>query len=705
MKQSVALLLHDYYNDRRRAGQVIGSTSDDGHCRQGADAEGVIGIDNGALRIQPLARPGWGRAGIAYGPYKRSNGLALAVTLLNGHNTSQYEPLPEGMLRRLWRWARGSEANSLTHRAFNFLRSGNKRQMVRRLYYWFLSNDRGPAFRAIDENLAVGWFPTAAPDSPLSAANDFVVHAAGPDNGELWANVGGRPLPLFNGLQNIPVVYLIILREQGAAYYAASLPAAHGLTAFPTLRPLAIDPFSQIANVYPGVHQSTLGQIGFRVDTRLYELSVAQLDDYATWYGSAHAADRLTGSAMLAGSAGETGGVWQVDGSPMQRTARGAQAQRGQSFALLSAPAVSGLIHVLLETGDINDGAAGLIWRGRDLDNHWRVRVSDSSCDLLCCEQGVVETVATTTEQHWQANHIHSLQVLDDGERFSVYLDGVRLFDRDFADARLQAFCAVGVYGAGESTPGLRNFEAHPRQLELPAPIAMPAPVYMAGDRLCAADTFDGPPVALDQHVTSSGDKRWRHELGSGILRLTGAGSVAVQASVQQPNPGRTAYTIAWEQPDFADLAVTITPPGLRKGAGERGRGGLIFWQDPDNYITISNWLDDHYSGASLSSFFHIGGFEELYDAVWTNVGGRVSWGVPHRLRVVFDGMHYLASIDDEPVLYRALSDVYPTLQPLRIRRVGIVANWEWGNDTGSQFERFVASKRLLRKQMAAHGA
>ena len=45
--------------------------------------------------------------------------------------------------------------------------------------------------------------------------------------------------------------------------------------------------------------------------------------------------------------------------------------------------------------------------------------------------------------------------------------------------------------------------------------------------------------------------------------------------------------------------------------------------------------------------------------------------------------------INDEPVFYRAYRNVYPDLPPFRIRKVGIIANWEFGNDTGSRFERF----------------
>jgi hypothetical protein len=148
---------------------------------------------------------------------------------------------------------------------------------------------------------------------------------------------------------------------------------------------------------------------------------------------------------------------------------------------------------------------------------------------------------------------------------------------------------------------------------------------------------------------------------------------------------------INWDCPGFADLEVTITPPGTARGQRENGRSGFIIWQDSDNYITVNNWLNDGYGGASISCFFHLGGFEDLYDAIWTNVGARVSWGVPHKLRMTFDGMRFTTFVNDEPVVYRGLSDVYPNSKPLEIRGVGLVSNWEWGNDTGSEFRQFLA--------------
>jgi hypothetical protein len=66
---------------------------------------------------------------------------------------------------------------------------------------------------------------------------------------------------------------------------------------------------------------------------------------------------------------------------------------------------------------------------------------------------------------------------------------------------------------------------------------------------------------------------------------------------------------------------------------------------------------------------------------------------VPYRLRAQFDGRHYLVSVNGEPVLYRALTDVYPAAARLAVRRVGLAVNWEWGNDTGSRFRGFRAGR------------
>ena len=116
-----------------------------------------------------------------------------------------------------------------------------------------------------------------------------------------------------------------------------------------------------------------------------------------------------------------------------------------------------------------------------------------------------------------------------------------------------------------------------------------------------------------------------------------------------------------------------------------------MFWQDTGNYLSVSTWLDDAYNGASISVFPKRLGFEELYDAVWTNVGDQVPWGKPFRLRVALDSDRFVVLIDNEPVMQRALTDLYPDDPPLRIARVGLAVNWEWGNDTGSTLKNFTA--------------
>jgi hypothetical protein len=165
-----------------------------------------------------------------------------------------------------------------------------------------------------------------------------------------------------------------------------------------------------------------------------------------------------------------------------------------------------------------------------------------------------------------------------------------------------------------------------------------------------------------------------------------------VVASREAPAPGRTIYTIEWDNPSFADLELEMTPPGTNRYQGHGGRSGVVFWQDARNHILINLWLYDGLGTASISTFFYVNGFEDLYDAVWTCTGQRrMTWGVPFRLRAVCDGNDYLVWVNDEPVLHRRLTDVYPHLKPLRLNRVGLQTNWEWGTDTGTVFRDFVA--------------
>jgi hypothetical protein len=687
-----AVKLSENFAQARRTGSVVGGPLPQGGLRKGVDRERVIGIDNGALRIKPLINPGWGRAGIAYGPFERRNGRTFAVFMVNCHNTSQSENLKESFRDRFDRWLRGPDLHSRSRRMLQWLLSKRRGRMIRQWLWWHRISVKSAAVPRIDENLAIGWFPTEVPADPLAEGNGLAMHATGAENGELWARVGNMMLPTIRGVQNLQIHYVVVLRERGAAYYACSVPGANGLGAYPNLRLLAIDAFNEGASLYAGVYQSTLGQIGFRLDTRIYGTRVVDVPEWGTWYGTAHAADHLDGSGALEGSAAEVGGVWQQKAGGFERTADGAEAIDDCNVALLHPTEPSGLIHVVIHVGSNDARSAGLVWRYLDAENFWQLTVGPNGCELALHQAGQSSTVARSDSARLKPNSSQAMQVVDEGHRFSLFLDGELLFDSRFADTRLWRAAGVGIVVSGKHS-GVRmtRFEAHPLECRLPISLDQGSPWWRLGQRDVITDSFDGPARDLDGKATTTGGQTWRRIIGSGHIDVTGNGSAKFRANPAQRSPGRLAYTVDWSHPQFADLEVEITPPGTGPGQGEHGLCGFILWQDPKNYVMLNIWRHQVYDGASISTFFLLDGFEDLYDAIWANVGTRVHWGRAHRLRITFDGMRYMAFVDDEPVLFRALTDVYPDARPLEIRRVGLLGNWEWGTDTGSVLRSFRA--------------
>lgn len=687
-------LFIDYFKDDRSAGSVIGIEANIGVVRKGIDKEGVIGIDNGSLRIQPLVKPGWGRSGIAYGPYTRKNGLAFGTFLTNGHNISQVTALPDGFKSRLVRWILGSETEKPIMRIIRWVGSRQKKFMWRRFLHWVRHGTRFFRVTPLRENLAVGWFPSEVPENPLSEGNSLVVHALTSEGGELWARIGMTFAQTVRGLQNIPMYYVVVLREQGAAYYAASLPRVPGVKAFPKMRLLAIDAMNEDKTIYAGIHQSVLGEIGFRVDTRVHRTQVLTISEFSKWYGSAHGADTLTGDGPLHLSHAETGESWTVYEGKFIRTSQGLTATEKTNLAMLFLQSPPGFLHLLIKTTDMPVQGIGLIWRAKDEHNCWVFEVGDRQCQLSIKKDGEWRRLPVTKDHHLLPNSLNYLQVADDGENIRLYLNGGLVYGTTLVDTFLQDGIGVGFRVLGGGMEGLLcSFEAHPRDIPIPEAFDFEAPWFLEGDNVLIQDHFDGEPVDLSGRTVDLGIGTWRREIGQGTFQLTGEGAVKVLATAVNPCPGRTAYTVEWPNPNFADVKVKVTPPGIGKGMKEMGRGGLIFWQDSRNYISLSLFLGD-YPAMSIAAFFYLDGYEELYDAVWTNIGKRIYWGVPYDFRVVFDGKRFLAFVNEEPVLYRVLSDVYPDWEHFLINRVGIVANWEWGNDTGSVFQDFVAKDR-----------
>lgn len=652
--------VRDDFVDDRQAGSVIGTAATSGPPRLGIDTERTIAIDNSELRLATLADPGYGRQAIAYGPFRRTPGLTLAVQVLNSHNTAQSNILAEG-----------------------------RKDLLRRLVRQF------PNGRIVqphlDDNLAVGFLPEPAPREPRGRGNAFVMHAASTVNGELRARVGGGMLRAFQGIQEVPLTYLVSLDESGATYYVSSLAGAEGTAPFPAMRPVAVDAQANDPELYAVITQAVHGEVGHELSSRVAAVRVAVVNSLASANRGRLAGDDLVGEGPLAASPTALGRArWRV---PEGAVARGPQGAVGDEsvggVALIDPGEPAGLVHVGVTTAAVfaPRGRVGLWWRC-GASGAWRVTLTADRGELsIRLGDGPWETVAEGPVRLEAATRC-SLQVVDDGIQFGVHLDGALLFDRWFDDERLASQSGVGFTTGPGSCSTVDAFQVHPRTLAIPTELELEGPWQRQGDEQPAVtDEFAGPAGPLDG--------RWSATLGQGRFARTGTGAAHVVASVAEPNPGRTAYTMAWDDPTFADLEVRITPPGTARGQGHNGRGGLIFQQDPETYLLVNMWLDDapHHDGSSISMFFMSQGYERLYDACWTNVGRRVFWGRPFTLRMAFDGWQALVWLDGVPVLSRRVRDIYPTTPRVAINRVGLVANWEWGDDTGTRFERFVARR------------
>jgi hypothetical protein len=665
--------LRDDFTDGRAEGGVIGTRSTSGHRRLGVDVEGVLSADHGALRIAPLVVPGFGRAALAYGPFAARPGLAFAVYMLNGHNTAQAEALSDTFRGRIANWLKGSETDSRWRRVAGWLRQRRFGRALRQLRWWRRTANR-PVAR-LDENLALGWLSSPAEPDPRIDGSVFVMHALGPENGELWAGRAAGRTRALRGVQNLPLYYVAIARGAGVVYYVSSLEGATGPAPYPWMRPVAIDRQPMPDPCYLGLQQSVLGQIGFRLDTRVYGVRVAHLAGYDSWCAGAHAADVLEWTRAGAPARAEVGGPWT-------------DWLAGEA-AVLDPGAPSGLVHALAETAHGRPADVALIWRGLDERNHWRLELTAAACALCVVEGGLRQVVASRDLD--ESPRARRLQILDDGSRLMGYVDGEPLAGAWITDSRFKDGTRVGLRGSGAApeTGALRWFEAHPRQARLPASFDMGAPWVRKGGTVEIADDFSGPAGDLDDRRTSMGGARWSRVMGQGRIELTGRTAARVRASVEQPSPGRTAYCVEWPHAGFADAEATITPPGTGAGQGQRTTTGFILYQDEANYVTLNVYRSDYYPAGSVSTFFRFGGFEDVYDAIWSNVGDRVNYGKSLHLRLCCDGERYLVFINGEPVLYRAFRDVYPDVKGLRIRKVGIVANWEFGTDTGSMIEQF----------------
>lgn len=645
------------------------------------DAERMISIDHGALRIPMLAKPGFGRAALSYGPFDAKPGLAMAVWMLNGHNTSQTLHT-YSLLKQAYRFLRGGNAFSIPEQLVGWWRHPARESLWRRIECWM--GVRFAKNANIKDNLMVGFFDQATAPTLGSHGSAFVMHAASHECGDLRTTTTGvtssqRVTPDADsgtsavlGFQNVDALYVVALRETSSISYLAATPGARGSSAPNMMRPVAIDRRNDAApqsssTVFAGIHQSVLGEIGFAVDSRVHAVVVDYLPNLATKFAGAH-------------------------------TAEPAPAQSNGRYEHPATP--TGLISAWLVP---SAQPSGVVFRATDELSHWKavVRAIDdgTNVELHRIQNGASTVIASATIATPSSEC--QLLILDDGESLSLRFAGQVIGTHAIIDTTHAS--ATGLSIIGDS---IRDFEAHPREVPIPAQFRVHEFWAPKGSRELIRDDFADSTAAtpndLDNRVVPVASSAtpiaqrtiWQRTFGSGrfdILPSSTGGGAKVRGEPGNPCPMRTLYTLPWGNPGFADIETTMTPPGTGRFQRQGGRSGLVLWQDKRNHLIVNLWLHDGYDGASISSFLVFDGFDDVYNAVWTNIGPRVTWNKPFRMNVAFDGDRYLVRINDEPVLYRRVTDVYPRANRFNITRVGLASNWEWGLDTGTLFHNFIA--------------
>lgn len=647
--------------------------------RHATDAERILSIDHGALRIPMLATPGFGRAALSYGPFEAKPGLAMAVWMLNGHNTSQTLHT-YSLLKQAYRFLRGGNAFSIPHQLASWARHPARESLLRRIDCWI--GVRRASDANINDNLMLGFF--ADPSRPLLAERTgaFIMHAASHECGDLRVTATGQPAKSFEpnsdsgtsvvlGFQNVDALYVVALRHDSTIYYLAATPGARGSSPPGTMRPVAIERSRRLdgpaPKVFAGIHQSVLGEIGFAVDSRVHAVVVDRIQQLASPFAGSHAA----------------------------------QATPPDPNGQLQHPAApTGLISAWLTPSAT---PAGFIFRAADAYNHWTAtaRTIDAATlvELSRVENGHTTPIASATIPTPPAQA--QLLLLDDGDSISLRFAGIVIGPHAIRDPLHSAATGLAIIGHS-----LRDFEAHPREVPIPPQFRVHNFWAPKGSREILRDDFadstsssprelDNRPLPVASPTASTlTHPTWQRTFGSGrfeLLPSSSSGGAKVRGQPGNPCPMRTLYTLPWSNPLFADIESMMTPPGTARFQRQGGRSGLVLWQDQRNHLIVNLWLHDGYDGASISSFLVFDGFDDVYNAVWTNIGPRVTWNTPFRMNVTFDGDQYLVRINDEPVLYRRVTDIYPRAPRVNITRVGLASNWEWGLDTGTTFHNFVA--------------
>jgi hypothetical protein len=659
----------DSFGVALKPGQVGGSSSPEGTPRRVLDkGKTRMAVDHCALRMPEVSAPRFGQVGLSYPRMQRQNGRVVHFRV----------------------------------------RPGDIQQ---------------------PNGLVLGAFKEPGPANPLEGANAVALDNF--DNQTGTFNIGFKDgmLPTLLPQFQTPLDVYVLLREQGAVYVVDGLAGGY-YAAPPQASIIGLDQSLGFAEFYPAAHSSSPLH-----EHRLEHFQVRDIPQWQNWYATAHAADRLTGAGGTALGQAEKGGSWRVRGN-LRRGAEGTRSDARGGMALLEPGAPSGMLGLTLRTGARPQGVA-LVFRARSMQDYYAFVVSSQIAQVVRVKGGQSTPLQQTQAPEFLLgkNATHYLQVLDTGRqngpfdkggKIRLYLDGRVVFvlgddpraspEFDNADAD-----AGGVgFEIGEGVAGgtvLSHFEAHPREIALPAELRLPEPFFEErGDVVVASDRFDGAAGKLEARHTPVGGLAWEKRApqaqGEEVVLL---GNGQVQPTPLEKRSDYLLYGLRWPQGyrHFASLEATLTPPGQKgrydlegdctgyneANREERLRAGFFFWQDAQHYLIVRAFMDDSQSNASeLEWQAPVGGVLDVIRRV--NLGPRLCHGNPFHLRVSFDGDWAVAwvrapgSPREEPVQSFRWSDVFPDQPPLKLNMVGLLFSEE---DSGTRLDSFTAwgSSRL----------
>ncbi len=596
--------LVDDFSDARPPGQVAGSAASSGAARLVLDQAGTLAIEGGALRMPLPATNVWGLQGVSYGPFLVVPGLSMAARFRLGDVLS---------------WERPDSAR-----------------------------------------LAVGWFQNVTTTNPRTDALALILgQSAAGNGGALYAAGLDRRVPVVDPLMQVDVEIVALCRNESVMLFAASVPGAHGMGSYPSMRPVAILPLDP-ARLFAGIHQRS--QRDSNHATLVDGIRVAIVPEWANWSGTAAWSDAIgAGAARLS--------LRSTNSAP----AKDAPELIGTWMRVTSQlPMPAGLLTARVES-EGNPGRIALIFRAKDGFNHWRLELDGMTARLIRVIRSRESVVAENVRAALTPGFSHRIWLTDDGAFVRVWLDRdvlLAISDPTWADGDLVGFAATA--GGGLR---LHHFEAHLREIPIVPGLRLGEPFQRRGSQVALKDDFSGAASSLVGRKVSP-TVSWERHGGPepDEIEVTGAGA----GRCVHENTGIVTFLLPWTHPEFADVSVEVTPPA----SPTEGHAGVALWQDDQNFL--------------------LGGFDTPQNryGIWCVRAGRwtpidlvvptIPLGMPHRIRVSCNGDDFAFWKDDEALLVGRIRDYFPGAPALNIRRVGIGLGWfEKMGDQGTLFRNF----------------